>query len=49
LKQEDILPNQQLKGNSLVSLFKKNSFKNYITSPSKNAVFVYPALGANKL
>ena len=47
LKKEDILPNQQLKGNSFVSLFKKNSFKNYITSPTKDAVFVYPALGVN--
>lgn len=47
LQQKDILPNQQLEGNSLVSPFKKNSIKNYFTSPTKNAVFVFPALGVN--
>jgi len=47
LKQKGILPNQQLKGNNIVSPFKKNSIKNYLQGPTKNAIFISPAIGAN--
>lgn len=47
LKERGLLPNQHLKGNNIVSPFKKNSIKNYLQSPTKNAVFISPAIGAN--
>jgi hypothetical protein len=47
LSQKGFLPGQQLKGSSLVSPFKKNSIKNYLQAPSKNAVLIFPALGVN--
>ena len=47
LYRKDILPNQQLKGSIVYSPFKKNSIKNYLSNPSKNAVFISPALGGN--
>ena len=47
LQQKNILPNQQLKGGIVYSPFKKNSIKNYLQYPVKNALFISPAVGAN--
>ena len=47
LVNEGLLPNQTLAGNSFLSPFKKNSFKNYLQHPTKNAVIISPAIGGN--
>ena len=47
LYKKGLLPNQQLKGSSTLSPFKKNSIKNYLQHPTKNAVFISPIAGIN--
>jgi hypothetical protein len=47
LDQKGTLPNQQLKGSTVISPFKKNSIKSYLQNPSKNAVIISPAIGTN--
>ncbi|HUC80276.1 MAG TPA: hypothetical protein VMR70_05135, partial [Flavisolibacter sp.] len=42
-----ILPNNQLKGTSVIFPFKKGAIKNYTTAPTKNVVLLSPAIGAN--
>ncbi|MDB5209074.1 MAG: family metallopeptidase [Flavisolibacter sp.] len=47
LHTKGILPNNNLKGTSIVSLFKKGAIKSYTISPTKNALLLSPAIGAN--
>ena len=47
LQQTGTLPNQQLKGCAILSPFRKHSIENYLQGPTKNAVFISPAIGAN--
>jgi hypothetical protein len=48
LKQQGILPNQQLHGFKVLTPFKASTIKSYLLYPSKNALFLSPALGINK-
>ncbi|HEY0066449.1 MAG TPA: M1 family metallopeptidase, partial [Flavisolibacter sp.] len=48
LEQRGPLPNQLHDGFSLVSPFKKNSIKNYLRQPTRNALLLSPMIGANK-
>ena len=47
LSAKGFLPNDSAKGFSLLSPFKKNSFKNYLQNPTKNALLLSPAIGIN--
>jgi hypothetical protein len=42
-----ILPNNQLTGTSVIFPLKKGAIKNYLTTPTRNAIIVSPAIGAN--
>jgi hypothetical protein len=42
-----LLPNQQLEGTSIISPLKKNSIKNFLQNPTRNAILISPAIGAN--
>jgi hypothetical protein len=42
-----ILPGNEPKGFKIVSPFKKNSITNYLTDPSKDILFISPAIGSN--
>lgn len=42
-----ILPNHELSGFKIVSPFKKNSIKEYLLNPTKNALLLSPAIGIN--
>ncbi len=48
LEQRGPLPNQLHEGFSIVSPFKKNSIKNYLRQPTRNALLLSPMIGANK-
>ncbi len=47
LNTKGILPNHGFTGFKVVSPFKKNSIKGYINNPTKNALFISPAVGIN--
>ena len=47
LDKKGILPYHQPRGFQFVSVFKKNSIKNYLQNPAENIVFVSPAIGSN--
>ena len=47
LNAKGILPGNELKGFSIVSPFKKNSIKDYLKTPIKNALVISPILNAN--
>ncbi|HEU4469752.1 MAG TPA: M1 family metallopeptidase [Flavisolibacter sp.] len=42
-----LLPHQEPMGFSFVSPFKRGSIKNYLQSPSRNIIALFPALGSN--
>jgi hypothetical protein len=42
-----MLLGNQLKGTTVIFPFKKDAIKNYATNPTKNAIIVSPAIGAN--
>ncbi|HZH64070.1 MAG TPA: M1 family metallopeptidase [Flavisolibacter sp.] len=47
LHTKGILPNNELKGTSVVNLWKKRAIKNYTQNPTKNALLLSPAIGVN--
>ncbi len=47
LYSKGILPGQRLTGFKIVSPFKKNSIRNFLYQPSKEILFVSPAIGSN--
>ncbi|HYO23282.1 MAG TPA: M1 family metallopeptidase [Flavisolibacter sp.] len=47
LRTKGILPGNELKGTTIIFPFKKGAIKNYVTNPTKNAIIVSPAVGAN--
>jgi hypothetical protein len=47
LTAKGILPDHQLSGFKIVSPFKKNSIKEYLQQPTKNALLISPAIGIN--
>ena len=47
LNTKGILPNHGFTGFKVISPFKKNSIKGYINNPTKNALFISPAVGIN--
>jgi hypothetical protein len=47
LHTKGILPNNKLIGTSVVSILKKGAIKKYTQSPTKNALLISPAIGAN--
>lgn len=47
LTEKGVLPNKHFTGFKIASPFKKNSIKNYLLKPTKNALLIAPAIGAN--
>jgi hypothetical protein len=47
LNTKGILPNNQLKGTSVVFPLKKDAVENYLKSPAKNVLLLSPAIGTN--
>ena len=47
LNTKGILPDHRLSGFKIVSPFKKNSIKEYLQQPTKNALLLSPAIGIN--
>lgn len=48
LEEKGSLPNQLNEGFTIVSPFKKNSIKNYLRQPVRNALLLSPMIGGNK-
>jgi len=47
LETKGILPNNQLKGTTVIFPLKKGAINNYLKNPTRNAVLLSPAIGAN--